>query len=120
ESSVTLGCDSGPGYKGRASVSGPLTDTLKYRAVVSYLDTDGYLDNEFLGEEADPFRDLSGRLRFVWEPFAGFSADLRLNGSQVKTQALYFNITESVNDTSLPVRVNNAGVNERDMYNASL
>src|SRR5690606_3916 len=78
------------------------------------------IDNEFLGEEADPFRDLSGRLRFVWEPFAGFSADLRLNGSQVKTQALYFNITESVNDTSLPVRVNNAGVNERDMYNASL
>lgn len=120
ESSVTLGYDSGPGYKGRASVSGPLTDTLKYRAVVSYLDTDGYIDNEFLGEEADPFRDLSGRLRFVWEPFAGFSADLRLNGSQVKTQALYFNITESVNDTSLPVRVNNAGVNERDMYNASL
>ena len=36
------------------------------------------------------------------------------------TQALYFNITESVNDTSLPVRVNNAGVNERNMFGTSL
>ena len=45
---------------------------------------------------------------------------LRFNSSQVDTQALYFNITESVNDTSLPVRVNNRGVNERDMYGVSL
>ena len=35
-------------------------------------------------------------------------------------QALYFNITESVNDTSLPVRVNNPGVNERNMFGTSL
>src|SRR6185295_4959155 len=35
-------------------------------------------------------------------------------------QALYFNITESVNDTSLPVRVNNAGVDQRDMSGVSL
>ena len=47
-------------------------------------------------------------------------ADLRVYMSQVDTQALYFNITESVNDTSLPVRVNNRGVNERDMCGASL
>ena len=39
---------------------------------------------------------------------------------RVRTQALYFNITESVNDTSLPVRVNNAGVNERNMFGTSL
>ena len=120
ESQLTLGYDSGPGYKARASLSGPLTSILKYRATVSYLDTDGYIDNAFLGEEADPFRDLSARIRFMLEPSDNFSADLRFNVSQVDTQALYFNITESVNDTSLPVRVNNAGVNERDMYGVSL
>jgi iron complex outermembrane receptor protein len=40
ESQLTLGYDSGPGYKARASFSGPLTSILKYRATVSYLDTD--------------------------------------------------------------------------------
>jgi iron complex outermembrane receptor protein len=33
---------------------------------------------------------------------------------------LNFNITESVNDTQLPVRVNNPGVNDRDLAGASL
>jgi hypothetical protein len=63
---------------------------------------------------------VSGRLRFVWEPSKELSADVRVYASRVRTQALYFNITESVNDTSLPVRVNNAGVNERNMFGTSL
>ena len=46
--------------------------------------------------------------------------DFRVSTSSVETQALYFNITESVNDTSLPVRVNNRGVDERDMWSTSL
>ncbi|HLS80973.1 MAG TPA: TonB-dependent receptor [Steroidobacter sp.] len=120
ETNLMVGYDSGPGYKARAGVSGPLTDKLKYRAVLSYFDTDGYIDNVHLGEEADPFRDVSARLRLVWEPSEAFRADLRFSASQVDTQALYFNITEDVNDTSLPVRVNNHGVNERDMHDVSL
>ena len=120
ESDLMVGYDSGPGYKARAGLSGPMSDTLKYRAVVSYFDTDGYIDNAFLGEEADPYRDLTGRLRLLWEPSEAFTADARFSISQVDTQALYFNITEDVNDTSLPVRVNNPGVNERDMYDLSL
>ena len=87
---------------------------------MSYLETDGYIDNPFLGEEADPYEDLSARALLLWEPSDDFSADLRAYVSDVSTQALYFNITESVNDTSLPVRVNNRGVNDRDMYGASL
>lgn len=120
ESSITAGYESGPGQRLRGSMSGPLSDTLKYRVAASYFETDGYIGNAFLGEEADPFRDLSTRVRLLWEPSDSFTADLRLSSSQVDTQALYFNITESVNDTSLPVRVNNPGVNERDMYGVSL
>ena len=120
ESSITAGYESGPGQRLRGSVSGPISDTLKYRVAASYFETDGYIDNAFLREEADPFRDVSTRVRLLWEPSESFTADLRFNSSQVDTQALYFNITESVNDTSLPVRVNNRGVNERDMYSASL
>jgi len=120
EGSITAGYESGPGQRLRGSVSGPISDTLRYRVAASYFETDGYIDNAFLGEEADPFRDVSTRVRLLWEPSAEFTADLRFNSSQVDTQALYFNITESVNDTSLPVRLNNRGVNERDMHGVSL
>jgi iron complex outermembrane receptor protein len=120
ESNLMVGYDSGPGYRARASVSGPITEDLRYRANVSYLDTEGYIDNALLGEEADPYKDLSARVRAVWDASDSVSADMRFYISQVDTQALYFNITEDVNDTSLPVRVNNAGNNERDMVGASV
>jgi iron complex outermembrane receptor protein len=120
ESNVTVGADSGPGINLRGGLSGPISDTLKYIASASYFDTDGYIRNVHLNENADPFQDVSGRLRFVWEPSKELSADVRVYASRVRTQALYFNITESVNDTSLPVRVNNAGVNERNMVGTSL
>ena len=120
QGNVTLGADSGPGINVRGSMSGPVSNTLKYIASASYFDTKGYIRNVFLNENADPFRDVSGRLRLVWEPSKELSADVRVYASGVRTQALYFNITESVNDTSLPVRVNNAGVNERNMFGTSL
>src|SRR5687767_15502599 len=120
EGNVALGTDSGPGIKVRGGMSGPISDTLKYRATASYFDTKGYIRNVVLDENADPFRDVSGRLRLVWEPSDELSADVRVYASQVRTQALYFNITESVNDTSLPVRVNNAGVNKRNVFGTSL
>jgi iron complex outermembrane recepter protein len=120
--SVMAGYDSGPGYRARASVGGPIggSDTFKFQLSGSYLDTDGYIDNPFLGEEADPFKDVSGRAKLIWEPNDGLRADLRFSISQVDTQALYFNITEQADDTSLPVRVNNRGENERDLMSASL
>jgi iron complex outermembrane receptor protein len=117
---VTVGADSGPGINLRGGMGGPISETLKYIASASYFDTDGYIRNVHLNENADPFRDVSGRLRLVWEPSNELSADVRVYASGVRTQALYFNITESVNDTSLPVRVNNAGVNERNMFGTSL
>jgi len=117
---VSLGSDSGPGITVRGGVSGPISDKLKYIASGSFLDTKGYIRNAFLNEDADPFQDVSGRVRFLWEPSKELSADVRVYGSRVRSQALYFNITESVNDTSLPVRVNNAGVNERNMFGTSL
>jgi iron complex outermembrane receptor protein len=120
--SLTAGYDSGPGYRARFGVGGPIggSDTWKFQLSGSYLDTDGYIDNAFLGEEADPFKDTSGRLKLLWEPSDAMSADFRVSFSHVETQALYFNITEQVEDTSLPVRVNNPGENERDLMSASL
>lgn len=143
EGRIRVGADSGPGYKLQGMVSGPISDSeaWKFRAAVSYTDTDGYIDNVYLDEKADPYKDLSARVKFLYEPNDTFSADLRLSTSNVDTQALYYQIRSplpepfpgapaslghgngdpnSVNDTSLPVRVNNAGVNQRDLSNVSL
>ena len=120
EGRVKVGVDNGFGYKVQAGVSGPLTDELKYRASFSFKDTDGYIGNPFLGEEADPYQDISGRLKLLWTPTDNFTADLRFTRSEMDTQALYFNIVGNANDTSLPVRVNNAGENVRDLMNISL
>ena len=123
EGKIMAGYDSGPGYKVRGSLSGPVPgmgDELKFAGSFSYFNTDGYIDNPYLGQKADPFEDISGRVKLLWEPNDAFKADLRFYISKVDTQALYFNITQNSNDTSLPVRVNNPGTNTRDMWGASL
>ena len=42
EGNVALGGESGPGVKVRGGVSGPISDTLKYRASGSFFDTKGH------------------------------------------------------------------------------
>jgi iron complex outermembrane receptor protein len=120
EGRIKAGWENGPGYSLQGVLSGPISDTLKFRVSASYVDHDGLLDNTFLGEKADPYRDLSGRARFVWTPSDTFTADLRVGASKLETQALYFNIVADANDTSLPIRVNNAGQNDRDLVTAAL
>ncbi|MDX1563337.1 MAG: TonB-dependent receptor, partial [Gammaproteobacteria bacterium] len=119
EGQLKLGYDDGPGYNVGVSAGGPLgdSDTLKYQTSFSYYDTDGWIDNTYLGEEADPFKDTSIRARLLWEPNDRLRTDARFYTSEVETQALYFNIDfgNNVNETRLPVRVNNPGVNDRDL-----
>lgn len=121
EGKVIVGVDSGPGVKVQAGVSGPISsiNNLKYRASFSYKDTDGYIHNNHLNDDADPYQDISGRVKLLWQPIENLTADLRFSISQVDTQALYYTIGLNADDTYLPVRVNNPGVNERDMYNVS-
>lgn len=122
EGRVELGADSGPGFTVRGTASGPLgsSDAWKFRVTGSYVDTDGYIDSVFLGGKADPYQDTSARALILYEPSESFSADLRLHASMLETRALYFTIDAEADDTEIPVRVNNHGVNERDIYSASL
>ena len=138
EGRVTAGYESGPGGKGQAVVSGPLSDTLGMRAAVSYFNTSGHIENTFLHQKADPVTDLNGRLSFLYKPNDKFTADLRFSADRLWTQAFYYNIiyyaglsflgtppyttltTPDVNNTSLPVQVNNPGKDNRDIYDTSL
>ncbi|MEE4280037.1 MAG: TonB-dependent receptor [Halieaceae bacterium] len=119
EGRLEAGVDSGPGYKVRGTVSGPLTDDIRFRLSGSYMDTDGFINNRVLGEEADPVEDLSARMRLIWDVTETFSADFRLSYSMLDTQALYFRIAPEADDL-LPVRVNNPGNNEREFVSSSL
>ena len=119
EGRVTAGVDNGFGYFVRGGVSGPIAPGIKFRVAGSWQDTEGYIRNEFLGEDADPVENLGLRGNLQFELGDRVDLDLRASMDRLRTQALYFNIVADVNDTSLPVRVNNAGQNDRDIYNAS-
>ena len=141
EGRLTAGYDSGPGGKGQGVISGPLTDTLGVVAGLSYTDTSGYLENTYLHQKADPETDLNALLKFRWKPTDKFTADLRLSGDRLWTQGFDYNIvyygglnfnagppypnytqfqTPDVNNTSVPIQVNNPGKDNRAIYDASL
>ena len=117
--SVKAGIDNGFGWNVRAGISGPLGDGVKFRLSGSYRDTNGYIPNTYLREDADPVKDFSIRGNLLFDASDRLSVDLRASYNRLETQALYFNIVNDVNDVSLPVRVNNRGQNDRDIVNAA-
>lgn len=119
EGNVTAGVDNGFGYFLRGGISGPLADNVFFRVAGSYYDTNGFIPNTFLGENADPVEDFSLRGSLLIEPASNLSIDLRGSMNLLRTQGLYYNIVNDVNDIA-PVRVNNPGQNDRDIYNVSM
>lgn len=117
---VKVGVENGFGYSARAGISGPLSEKVKFRLAGSYVNSDGLIRNAYLDEKADPYEDLSLRGTLLFQPTDNLTVDLRGSVSRLRTQALYFNIVNDVNNTSLPVRVNNPGQNDRDMNGTSL
>jgi iron complex outermembrane receptor protein len=115
----TAGIDNGFGYFLRGGISGPLAENVKFRIAGSWYDTDGFIPNTFLGEDADPVQDFSLRGNLLVEATDQLTFDLRASVNQLRTQGLYYNIVGDVN-TIAPVRVNNPGQNDRDIYNVAL
>ena len=116
---ITAGVDNGFGYFLRGGVSGPIADGVKFRVAGSWYDTEGFIPNTFLGEDADPVEDFSLRANLLVEATDRLTFDLRGSMNQLRTQGLYYNIVNDVN-TIADVEVNNRGQNDRDIYNLSL
>jgi iron complex outermembrane receptor protein len=114
---IKAGIDNGFGWQVRGGISGPIAEGVKFRLSGSYRDTNGYIPNTFLNEDADPVKDFAIRGNLLLETGGPLSLDLRASYARLETQALYFNIVNDVNDISLPVRVNNRGINNRDIVN---
>ena len=121
EAEIRVGAESAPGYSVKGYIGGPLTDdgSVKYRLAGSFIDHDGYLDNAYLNEEADPYKDTSFRARLNWDVSETLTTDFRVSHSKLETQAFYFVIDAEADDTDTPIQVNNPGYNEREFTSAS-
>jgi iron complex outermembrane receptor protein len=131
---VKLGVGNGSSVRAQAGISGPMGDVFKYRASLSYYDTDGYLPSTFLGGKADPVESLSGRVRLSFEPNETFSGDVRLSYENLDTRGFYFVIPRDdeanpfstfttppdANDVSSPIQVDDAGIDERDLFTGAV
>ena len=122
DAKAELGIGSGSSKTLKGAISGSLNEdsSLRYRLSGSFYDTDGFLDNVYLGTEADPVKDTSARLRVIWDASDTFSADARISVSNLETSALYFVIGAEADNTSLNIMTNNPGYNERNFTSASL
>ena len=118
-----VGVDNGPGVTASQTVSGPITDALKFIGTVQYENTDGYIKNDYLDQSADPEHDISGRFKLLYKPSAETSADLRVSFSSLNTTGFWYNSYQGPNnvnaDTITPVLVNNKGIDRRDMVDIS-
>jgi iron complex outermembrane recepter protein len=134
EGRVKLGYGNENSVRAQAGISGPIGDTFKYRASLSYYDTDGFLPSTFLGGKADPVENLSGRVKLMFKPNETFSGDLRVSFDNLDTRGFYFVIPRdneanpfasfttppNANDVTSPIQVDVAGVDERDLLTAAL
>lgn len=132
EAHVTGGYDNGPGGKVDGVISGPITDELKMRAAVSYLDTDGVLRNSDTVDpsakrDAAPVKDFNSRVSFLYTPTQELTVDLRLSTDLLDTRGLYYIVppfgTSNFNNpnyTSQPINLNNSGEDDRKIYDAAL
>jgi iron complex outermembrane receptor protein len=134
EGRVKLGYGNESSVRAQAGISGPIGDIFKYRASLSYYDTDGFLDSTFLGGKADPVESLSGRVRLSFEPNETFSGDVRLSFENLDTRGFYFVIPRddeanpfstfttppNANDVTSPIQVDQTGVDERDLFTGAV
>jgi iron complex outermembrane recepter protein len=133
EATTRVGVGNGTSERVQGAVSGPLGDTLKYRASVNFYNTGGYLENAYLHDKADPMRDYSARMRLLWKPNDALTGDLRVYLDRLQTRAYYFVIPRSdeanpftsfttppnANDITSPIQVNNRGEDNRDIWDVA-
>ncbi len=123
--------ENGVGYRAQAGISGPIVeDTVLFRVSGSYYETDGLIDNVFLGEKVDNVdHDYSIRGKLAIFPADNISIDLRASYNDFKAGSSYDAIVNSLlnpgfrsgNDANdiLPPTSNFAGFSTGDVFDAS-
>lgn len=117
-----------------ASVSGPLSERVKFRAAVQHREADGWITNSFLGRKVDNVEDQTAILRLDFQATDDLSLDFRAAHGKVTGGAAYFVVASNENRGPTPRFVtadqiandvvapssNNLGSNDRRMTDLSL
>ena len=131
EGFVAGGLSNGSGYRMDAGISGPIVkDILLFRVSGSYYQTDGLIENSYLGRTVDDVdHDYSIRGKLAYAPNEVFSLDLRASYTDAQAGAAYDAIVNSLlnpdfrsgndsNDVFEP-RSSLAGITEADITDLS-
>ena len=87
---VTVGAGNGDSRKIQASIGGPVAgEQLLFRLSGSYKESDGLIENTFLGEEVDFYESADVRGKLLWRPTESLQVDLRTATSRLEGGAIY-------------------------------
>lgn len=133
---VQASAGTGNDYSIEGSVSGPITDTLSYRASGKYRDREGQLDNVILGTEVDFVEEIALRGHLNWEVNDWLEADLRGSYTDTSGSALNFTFqgltidrvtgfndgfgTPDADDVDREFFANNLGTDDREIFQLAL
>ena len=97
EGEIKAGVGNGGGMTGSATVSGPISETLAFRAGVSSRRTDGFYKNVFTGEDSHRFNETTVSGRLLWKPTDAVKVDFKARWQEMTGGALAWNalLTES-------------------------
>lgn len=125
------GIENGLGYRAQAGISGPIVeDVVLFRVSGSYYETDGVIENTFLGDDADKVdHDYSIRGKVSIFPAENISIDLRASYNDFDAGSSYDTVVNSLlnpgfrigNDANeiLPPTSNFAGFTTGDVFDVS-
>jgi iron complex outermembrane recepter protein len=83
----------------QAVLSGPIVkDELMFRVAGSFSNLNGYFNNVYLNETADPYEDATVRGLLKWTPTQELTADLRLNYSHTNGSSLNYQYQSALFD----------------------
>lgn len=117
-----IGIASGEDYRARLALNGPLVgDRLAFSASLAYSDRRGTLRNTTTNLYKDETKNLTGRLRFLAEPFDDLTFDIKYAYSDTEGGDPTYvpNTTGDVNDTGAPITADFIGRNPRTMHEFS-
>ncbi len=79
---VTGSADSDNGYEGELMLSGALSDTFALRLAAKYRESDGFVDNKFLGADEPEMDETTWRVTAVWEVTDNLDANIKYSQSE--------------------------------------
>lgn len=139
EGKAVLGFGNGGKLRANFTYSAPIIeDELTFRISGSHVESDGLVNNEYLDEKVDFYKDNNVRARMIWTPTDKLSLDLRYGYQKYDGGALNFALQENcgvingcfasvpeydpgaADDTSTVITAGRLGDAERTLEDASL